>query len=165
MKKFIRFPDTLEDFKVIKRRKAKKDDFDFIYNLKKKTLKPYIKEIWGWDEKWQRKYFSDHFNSKELEIIQFLDKDIGCISLKETDESLEISLIEILPKYQNQGIGTFLIRNIIKESKNKNKSLYIQVLKSNEGALRLYKSLGFMVYDDSPSHYRLRIEIRILSNK
>lgn len=156
MKKFIRFPEVLDDLNQLKLRKVKENDKEFLFNLKKKTLKPYIEKIWGWEEKWQLSYFNNHFEADKLKIIQFLQEDIGCISIVEEDDSIDIALIEIIPEYQNQGIGTFLIKNVIKKAKMKRSPVTLQVLKSNEEALRLYKGLGFSIQGQTSTHYYLR---------
>ncbi|TXT57223.1 MAG: Ribosomal-protein-alanine N-acetyltransferase [Promethearchaeota archaeon] len=157
MKKFIRFPEVLDDLNQLKLRKVKEDDKEFLFNLKKKTLRPYIKKTWGWDEDWQLEYFNDHYEPENLKIIQFLQEDIGCISIVEKNESIDIALIEVLPEYQNRGIGTFLIKNSIRELRMKKKPITLQVLKSNKDALRLYQQLGFTIQAKTSTHYKLRI--------
>ena len=39
---------------MIQSRPATHKDSEFLYNLKKITLKEYIEQVWGWDEKFQR---------------------------------------------------------------------------------------------------------------
>jgi hypothetical protein len=53
------------------------EDFEFLFSLKKKSLKRYIQQTWGWDEQWQRDYFSKNFIPRELKIIVKNDLDIG----------------------------------------------------------------------------------------
>ena len=93
--------------------KANSDDFNFLYTLKKKALKEYISKTWGWDEKWQKAYFSKNFKPDLLKIILKSGKEIGCISIIEKKGNYFLSLIEILPKFQNQGIGSKLIKDLL----------------------------------------------------
>jgi len=144
-----------KNFKKLKLRKVNIDDFDFLYKLKKKTLKDYISKIWGWDEEWQKNYFTKNFKPEVLKIITKSEKAIGCISFLEETESYFLSLIEISPEYQNQGIGTKLINDLISEARIANRPVKLHVLKINERAQKLYKKLGFINEDESETHVKM----------
>lgn len=49
----------------------------------------------------------------------------------------------VLPAYQNRGIGTSAIREIIREVRSYSESIYIEAAARNQGAIRLYRKLGF----------------------
>lgn len=57
----------------------------------------------------------------------------------------EICLVDIavLPEMQNRGIGSFVLRRLLEEAENKEKPVYLQVLKTNSLAIRLYERFGF----------------------
>ncbi|MFX0205686.1 MAG: GNAT family N-acetyltransferase [Candidatus Hodarchaeota archaeon] len=138
---------------MIKLRQANEDDFDFLYQLKKETLKDRISQTWGWDEEWQKSYFTQNFKPENVKIITESGKDIGCLAFKEEKLNFNLSLIEIVPEYQNKGIGTTLIKDLILKARKKNKKLTLQVLKVNIMALKLYRRLGFTVEDENKTHY------------
>lgn len=140
---------------MIRLRSAIQEDLKFTYQLKKLTLKEHVTQTWGWDEEWQWKYHVEKFNSEKMKIITENDKDIGCLLVDEFSNRLDISIIEILPEYQNQGIGTFLIKNIIKKGLKENKDIELQVLKVNKRALKLYLSLGFVIKSENKTHFQL----------
>lgn len=142
--------------KVIKLRTAKNDDLDFLYNLHKSTLREYIDQIWGWDEKWQRKYFSQRFELEELQIITLEGIDIGSISVIHKDQEIFLNRIEILPEYQNRGIGTCLIKKIMINAQSKGKSITLQVFKINKRARKLYEGLGFSICGETRTHYQMK---------
>ena len=140
---------------MIKFRQVQRNDYDFLYKLKKATLKEYIAQTWGWDEEWQREYHSQNFNPKLLKIIIKSRIDIGCISIIEENDKYFLSIIEILTKYQNQGIGTSLIKKLLSKAEKKNKTVYLQVLRTNEKAQKLYKNLGFTIDNETDTHYKM----------
>ncbi|MFX1251041.1 MAG: GNAT family N-acetyltransferase [Promethearchaeota archaeon] len=140
---------------MIRLRSAIPEDLEFTYRLKKRTLKEYIIQTWGWDEEWQWKYHVENFNPEKMKIITENDTDIGCLLVDEFSNRLDINLIEILPEYQNQGIGTFIINTIIKEGLKENKDIELQVLKVNKRALKLYLSLGFVIKSEDETHFHL----------
>ncbi|MFX1456251.1 MAG: GNAT family N-acetyltransferase [Promethearchaeota archaeon] len=140
---------------MIELRQANSDDFNFLYKLKKKTLKEYISKTWGWDEEWQQNYFSQNFNPEVLKIIVKSEEEIGCISIIEEENRYILSLIEILPQFQNKGIGTRLINELLSNAIKQNKAVYLQVLKTNEKAQKLYKKLGFSIESTKDTHYEM----------
>ncbi len=100
-------------------RNATDSDCDFLYTLHKATLKENVEKIWGWDEVFQKNHFMKHFDPETLQIIMAANTDIGCVSVTEKGDHIFLNRIEILPTYQNRGIGTFLIRKIVKKAENK----------------------------------------------
>ncbi|MHA2392358.1 MAG: GNAT family N-acetyltransferase [Promethearchaeota archaeon] len=140
---------------MIELHQALQKDYDFLYELKKKTLKEYVSKTWGWDEKWQRDYHSQNFKPELVKIITISGKDIGCISIIEEEDRFFLSIIEILPKYQNQGIGTDLITNLLSKAKVEQKDVYLQVLISNRKAQKLYKRLGFKIEEKTDTHHKM----------
>jgi ribosomal protein S18 acetylase RimI-like enzyme len=140
---------------MIHLRPATPDDSEFLYNIKKETLKQYITETWGWDEKVQRDYHKKNFEPDRYHIIQKGGENIGCISIDEQSDKNILNIIEITPDHQNKGIGSKLIRDLIKKSFQENKQVELQVLKVNQRAFKLYKSLGFILEDETETHYRM----------
>ncbi|MFW9902601.1 MAG: GNAT family N-acetyltransferase [Candidatus Thorarchaeota archaeon] len=143
----------------IELRQAKYEDYSYLYELKKRTLKKYISNTWGWDENWQKKYFSTNFNPDLLKIIIKGGNEIGCISIIDEDNQIFLSLIEILPEYQNQGIGSKLIKDLLIKAENLNKPVYLQVLKTNEKVKKLYLRLGFSIIEETKTHFKMIKEI------
>ena len=140
---------------MINFRTATPEDSEYLYNLKKKTLGEYIKETWGWDEKIQCNYHEDCFEPEKYQIIQEDGKDIGCISIEEHSTRYFLNIIEIEPDYQNKGIGTKLIQDLINKGLQEKKPVELQVLKVNQRAFTLYKSLGFIVKQETQTHFQM----------
>ncbi len=136
-------------------RPATPEDSEFLYDLKKKTLGKYIKQVWGWDEDVQNNYHEKSFDPNKYQIIQENEQDIGCISIEEHSKKYILSIIEITPDYQNKGIGSKLIQDLIDRGVQEKKIVELQVLKVNQRAFNLYKSLGFTVKDDNQTHYQM----------
>ena len=139
-------------------RTATPDDSEFLYNLKKQTLKEYITQIWGWDEKDQRVYHKKNFEAEKYYIIQQNGEDIGCISIEEQHSKIMLNIIEISPEYQNKGIGSKLICDLIKKGSQENKTIELQVFKVNQRAFKLYKKLGFQLVAETETHYQMILE-------
>ena len=132
------------DYKI---RNATQEDFEAAYNIKKDALQSYVDKTWGWNEEFQRKYHEKDFNTKELKIIEVENKPIGSIKVIDEVNYFNISEIYIMLKYQSKKIGSTIIKEIIKDSKAKKKTIKLQVLKANERARQLYESMGFETYE------------------
>ena len=66
--------------------------------------------------------------------------------------------IEILPEYQNRGVGSAVIRDVLAQAQAEGLPVGLQVLKVNP-ARRLYERLGFNVVGETATHYLMRAMI------
>ena len=90
---------------------------------------------------------------KEGTYIITLDGcDIGFYNEVDIEEKYEIGNICIIPEYQNRGIGTAILKELLE--KNVDKKVTLQYFKSNPVG-RLYKRLGFKVVDETEYHYQM----------
>jgi GNAT superfamily N-acetyltransferase len=63
-----------------------------------------------------------------------------------------LARIEILPGYQNQGIGTAIMKALIQRAKNNTSPIMLRVFKINP-ARNLYHRLGFQLIRQDEIHY------------
>ena len=129
---------------------------EFIYQTKKRAYKKYVEECWGpWDEEEQRKRFDEFIKDVEEDtwIIQLDGVDIGFYNGKKLDnENYEMGNICIIPEYQGRGIGTQVLKDIMKL--HEKEEIHIQVFKQNP-AYRLYQELGFIPIGETEFHYQM----------
>lgn len=144
-----------EIFQKIAFRPACYQDYDFLYQLHITTMKDYVDKTWGWNDDFQQKMFKENFEPDKLKVITFDKKDIGIIVVENSDKDVFLRVIEILPKYQNKGIGRCIIQDMLDKAKNANKVVFLYVLKVNP-AQNLYKSLGFEIVSETTTHYIMR---------
>lgn len=132
-------------------RQISNDDYEFLWQLHNAALKNYVAQTWGWNEDWQKSDFAEKFNPANGEIIVVDGIDAGFWqTIKRQNETVLVS-IRILPQFQNRGIGTKLIENLLAVSKN---PVRLQVLKINP-ARSLYERLGFKVLDETETHFKM----------
>lgn len=127
------------------------DDLEFLWRLHNSALKDYVEQTWGWNEDWQRLDFIDKFNPAEGVIVVVDNIDAGFLRTIERETETVLVSIRLLPEFQNRSVGTEIIKNLLKKSKN---LVRLQVLKVNP-ARRLYERLGFKVYDETETHYKM----------
>lgn len=127
-------------------------DVNFILNLRQDTIKTYIKEIWGWNEEFQRNDFIESFQPNLNKIITYKGIDIGVLELNENEFEINITEIEILPAYQGIGIGSTILKDILANASELNKKVAIGTFKANFNAIRLYDHLGFNKVNETETH-------------
>lgn len=136
-------------------RTARAEDFDFLYRLHRAAMKGYVEQTWGWDEAWQREHFRRHFNPSANQIIASRGRDVGVVSVSESNSEVSLNSIEVLPEFQRRGIGTGVIQAVLEDARRKGKPVVLQVLKVNP-ARGLYERLGFSVAGETSTHYLMR---------
>jgi ribosomal protein S18 acetylase RimI-like enzyme len=128
---------------MIQRRHATLEDDDFLYQLHKAAMQAYISVTW------------EHFDPTRRDILQVDGVDIGVVSIERREDAYYLALIEILPAYQGQGIGTAVIRDFIQQAIEANLPATLHVLKTNEPARRLYERLGFEITAVETHKYKM----------
>lgn len=141
----------------IKFRKCNLNDFEFLFKLKKENFKKYVDNIWGWEDSDQiermRIDFNENFEHKNIIIYNDVEIGVFAYHITENNECL-IHEINLLKEYQNLGIGTYILKNKLKENSENNIKTILQVFKDNP-AINLYKRLGFKIYDETETHFKM----------
>src|SRR5215204_5905514 len=127
-------------------------DFEFLWHLHNSALKNYVSETWGWNDEWQKETFTKNFNTADGVIIVFENKDIGYFWVIEKESEILLASIRLSNEFQNKGIGTQIIRNLIAKS---SKPVSLRVLKVNP-ARKLYERLGFVIKEETKTHYLMK---------
>lgn len=135
---------------------ATQEDHDFIYNLKKTTMKDYVIKTWGnWDEDLQKNFFSRESKEIKYQIIVVEGKNVGVVAFSRNEKSINIDEIQILPEYQSKGIGTLVFSDIIANAQKEKTETTLRVLKVNFVAQKFYNKLGFEKIGDTETHFLL----------
>lgn len=136
-------------------RNVEKKDYEFIYQVKKEAYQKYVEQYFGsWVEVQQREYFKTFIETyKEGTLIIALDEhDIGFYNGTALEDGYEIGNICIIPEYQNRGIGTAILKELL--SKNADKTVSLQYFKDNPAG-RLYERLGFRRIGETAYHVQM----------
>lgn len=153
--KKIRLGREVPNLELKEYKNGNQEQIRFIYDLKKEVYQKYVENIYGeWNEENQKKLFERFMkeNSKNIEIIYIKDELVGFYNGRDKDNNIfEIGNICVKPEYQNKGIGTAVLKEIIFEHKEQN--IKLQVFKINEKAIKLFEKLGFEKIEENKTHY------------
>lgn len=99
----------------------------------------------GWNELKEREKAADELTNAEIVMVG--RQRVGVIKVIPRAEELHLHQMQILPEYQDKGIGSELLRRTIKVSEQVGKPITLLVVK-NTPAKRMYEQFGFVVTDD-----------------
>jgi ribosomal protein S18 acetylase RimI-like enzyme len=127
-------------------RPATSEDSEFCHTLHQRALGPVIAEVFGdWDDPVQRAFHRAWFDPRRLRIIQDpAGERIGVLDVQDQADHIYLARIELLPEYQNRGVGTALLRGLLTDAR----PIRLHVFRANIRAQRLFERLGFHVEAD-----------------
>src|SRR4030067_598731 len=120
---------------------AEESHREFSYQVKKTAEGDYITQLWGWDETVQRNFHTSDWQQKRPSIILYDGVPVGTIYILENDDIIQIGQFFIMPYYQNKGIGSYLLKNILDKADRYGKLTKIAYLKNNP-VVSLYERNG-----------------------
>jgi len=141
-------------------RPATPEDSDFIYQVKVDALKDFITQTWGWDDDFQWNFHRKNFRPEITQVIKDGNTDAGFLIVEESDNEIRISEINLLTNHQGKGIGSQIVRELQATARAKGKWVELQTLKVNP-ARRLYERLGFRVYSETETHFKMNCGVLI----
>lgn len=129
---------------LIKISQATEEDYEFSYQVKKAAEGDLIRQVFGWDEAFERAFHLKDWTQNRPSIIRYNGIPIGTLLETETDGRLGIGRFFILPEYQNKGIGTFLLQSLLQKADESGMIVQLAYLKGNR-AESLYSRNGFQL--------------------
>jgi GNAT superfamily N-acetyltransferase len=139
---------------LIQRRPVNTADLPFLIDLRRLTMGPHF-EAAGieLDEHGMLARIQSHFDSGQ--IIELAGEAIGLLKVVREMPSWTVLQVQLLPAWQNRGIGARLIAQTIADARKVGADVVLSVLKVNK-ARRLYERLGFLVIAESDVAYTMR---------
>ena len=131
------------NIRMVRLRQATSADDAFCFHLNDATMREYVESMYGgWDADYQRSHHAGWFEPDRLSIIEDDDgRAIGVLDVSDKGDHLYLGRIEILPEAQGRGIGTAVIRDLLRRGR----AIRLHVFTNNVRAQRLYETLGFSV--------------------
>ncbi len=83
----------------------------------------------------------------------------GYLLISERADCAELEDLFLYPDFQNKGIGTAIVKDIIA---NTQKPVFLYVFVKNDGAVRLYRRLGFEIAETvGKTRYKMIREVKL----
>lgn len=88
----------------------------------------------------------------DYKIIMCNKNKVGCLLVAKKDDGVILDEIYLEEEYRNKGIGTDIIKNILKI----NPIVYLWVYKKNIKAISLYKKMKFKIINKTENRYYMK---------
>ena len=142
-------------------RAAKKKDLEFLFEVStiamlpvrrvnKPSFQPNLEE--------EFKEYAKKFIPEKIKVIQFKKTDVGRLRVVRTSDEIYIGGIQILPKYQNKGIGSAILEDLVKESEELKLPIKLEVAKVNKRGRKFYESFGFVTVGERGTDWIMKYE-------
>ena len=126
------------------RRDATDADRAWLDELRRAAYARLFDLTWGaWDEERHQRYFEASWQRGGIQVIEAGGEPVGMLQLDESEAGVEVVEIQILPEYQNRGLGTRLLGEILERARQEGRDVFLSTGLKNTDACRLYARLGF----------------------
>jgi ribosomal protein S18 acetylase RimI-like enzyme len=125
-------------------RPAVSGDLEFLFAVRRATLRAYVEQTSGWDDAEQRAIAGQEFGELPYAVVEESERPVGYVCVIHESECDFIEEIALLPEAQGRGIGTRLVRDVLHAAQRRGVPVRLSVLAGNP-ARALYARLGFEV--------------------
>jgi GNAT superfamily N-acetyltransferase len=108
----------------------------------------------------QRRIFADQFQSQQRRVIQVAGNDVGVLIVEERPDDVFLDLLELLPAWQGKGLGTDILRWLLRRAADSGRPLRLHVLRANPRAAALYEREGLRVVASNEVKLVMRSDVR-----
>lgn len=137
-------------------RKAEPGDFTFCRQLYFKCM-GWIIEALSLDMARQQESFAGQWEATEVRIITLAGTDVGWLQTASANDTLFLAQLYLDSLVQRQGIGSDVMRMLMREAAHQQMAITLAVVKINP-ARRLYERLGFRVVREDDLKVYMRHE-------
>lgn len=102
----------------------------------------------------QTMQYAQDFPNAEHSIILYEDKAVGRLLSNHDEREIRVVDIAVLSEYRGCGIGSVVLKDLMKKAAQAAKIFALQVIKTNP-ATKLYLRLGLEIVGESASHYAM----------
>ena len=141
------------------------DDQEFLFAVYASTREEEL-SLSGWDDIQKRAFLEMQFRAQSQQyglcyphadsnVILLNDHPVGRLLVDRKGADITLVDIAVLPGYRNRGIGTTLIKSLLKEATGLKKDVALHVLRGSAAA-RLYERLGFTTVAEDSVYLEMR---------
>ena len=117
-------------------------DFETLLALRIRVMREHLERLGRFHPDRARKHFRRGFKPQFMRKIWAGADMVGVVSLKPSNDELELEHFYLHPDHQIKGLGGTILRLLIDEANDQGRSIYLGVLKQSPAA-RFYERHGF----------------------
>ena len=146
-----------------KLRKAEEKDLEFLFEVSIKAMLPVRrvnKPDFEPNLEEEFKEYAKKFVPEKIQVIQFGKKDVGRLRVVRAPDEIYVGGIQILPEYQEKGIGSAIFKDLVKESEKLKVPIKLEVAKVNKRGKKFYERFGFEKVGEKGTDWIMRYEAK-----
>lgn len=144
---------------MIRTRQSEDSDHGFLRELHHAAYREVVTRQFGtWVESDQDTWF-EQTAASPIRVIELDGVPVGAISVHDAADHVFLAELQIAPEFQNQGIGSAMLRAELARATSLGLPIRLRVLLQNR-ALALYQRHGFTVTGETETHYLMAWEPR-----
>ena len=132
-------------------RQAVESDIEPMMRIGHEGIRPYVEQLWGWDQADQERRFRENFDLTRIKVINIDAQDIGYLDVENHDDHVFLAGIYLARQFRRRGFGAELIGDMLNSCRSLRKPLRLRVLCPNP-AQHLYARLGFHQVEVTETH-------------
>jgi len=134
---------------LLRMRSATQDDLALTYAITEDAMRGYVEETWGkWDAEEQLQKHRTNFTPGTYRMILVEDEVAGLVAVEEFPSHVWLVKLYLLAKYRGKGIGSQVLRDVLRGAAAQGKPVTLRVLRVNARAQALYAKHGFKVTEE-----------------
>jgi ribosomal protein S18 acetylase RimI-like enzyme len=134
-------------------------DSDWLFQTYAQTMRAFVAQAAGWDERMQQAGFARSLRQGSCQIAMRGAARCGFVHWEIEPDLVWLRMLCIAPAMQRQSIGRDILANLICHSRSLNKPLYLQVFVCNRMARDWYERLGFVEVETDGKIARLVLQV------
>ena len=139
----------------VTRRFGGSEDMDLLFEINRAAHEDHVRANFGaWDEEYQRRSFWQSTDPAAHQLLYSGSEPVGFWCVLRDESQIYLQRLSLLPAFQNRGLGSALVRELIAEARASGRVLRLQVFLTNR-ARRLYERLGFRIIGATDTHYHM----------
>jgi ribosomal protein S18 acetylase RimI-like enzyme len=116
----------------------------WLEQLRRSVYRDLFFATWGsWDEARHLRHCDECWERGSIYAVEIDGARVGMMQLLERSDAVEVGEIQIAPEFQNNGVGTRLLRDTIARARADGKKVVLSTGLQNHRAFKLYLRLGF----------------------
>lgn len=128
---------------------------DLLFEINRAAHQDHVRANFGeWDEEYQRRSFWERTDPSAHQLLYSCSQPVGFWCVLRDEGQIYLQRLSLLPAFQNRGLGSALLRELIAEARASRRALRLQVFLTNR-ARRLYERLGFRIVGATDTHYHM----------
>lgn len=155
---------TILDFLALTQRPINSTDLSFLQDLycssrdhevtQSGIPEPMLRQFLLQQFSLQQKHYHNAYKTTGFKVIEYKGRAIGRLYIEVTNDGIHLLDITLLREYRKQGVGCFLISQLIRQADKQQCriSLYVQ---SQNPALKFYQRLGFNIVGSKQDYFSM----------